>query len=227
MNKPSRALCLSADVAFAAIVLSVIALVVASLTRPDLNILQNSLSYYAIGPWGVLQSTAFFALGVASIALAIALRPSIPSPQLGVLCTMLLMVAGTASLGLVYFPMGGTGPSTILGDAHQTAGTIGGVVELAATLVFVVSFRADPAWSRFAGSAKLVFALAATGAIATQAAIWWPDLNIPMGAAMRLVVVPLLVFWGAVAMRLSQTCSTAPSRSVAVTKSRRYSFRRG
>jgi Protein of unknown function (DUF998) len=226
MNKPSRVQCLSADLALAAMVLSGIALVVATLMRPDLNVLQNSLSYYAIGPWGTLQATAFAALGVASIALAIALGSRITPSLSSTLCTLFLIVAGVASLSLVYFPMGGPGSTTVLGDAHQTAGTIGGVAELAATLAFVLAIQADPVWSGLTRAAKAAFAVALTGAVVTQVEIWWPDLNIPMGVAMRLVVVPLLALWIVVAFRLSQTCAAGPSRSVSVTRSRPYSFRR-
>jgi hypothetical protein len=101
--------------------------------------------------------------------------------------------------------MGGLGPSTRLGDAHQTAGTIGGVAELVATLAFMFTFEGNPAWCRLTQVAKVVFALALAGAVVTQTEIWCPDLDIPMGVAMRLVVIPLLVFWGAVALRLSRT----------------------
>jgi hypothetical protein len=57
--------------------------------------------------------------------------------------------------------------------------------------------------------------LAVTGAIVTQLAIWRPDLGIPMGASMRLVVVPLVILWGLVALRLRQRCGRAASRPAA------------
>ena len=54
-------------------------LVVTPVLRPDLNLLEKSLSYYAIGPWGVLQAIAFGALGISSMALGAALRATIES----------------------------------------------------------------------------------------------------------------------------------------------------
>jgi hypothetical protein len=92
----------------------------------------------------------------------------------------------------------------VLGEAHQTAGTNGGVAELAATLAFITALQANPIWRGLSQAAKLAFILSLTGAILVQVEIWWPELDIPMGAAMRLVVIPLLVFWGAVAWRLSR-----------------------
>jgi hypothetical protein len=174
------------------------------LLRPDLNVLRNSLSYYAIGPWGALQTLAFLALGVTSVALAIALPSGCSRSSSLLACVWLLVFAGVASFGLALYPMAGEGPSTLLGDAHQTAGTIGGVAELAATLAFITACRANPIWNGLVRAAKLTFALSLIGAILAQLAIWWPELGIPMGAAMRLFVIPLLVFWGAVAWRLSR-----------------------
>ena len=87
--------------------LSGIALVVASLVRSDLNVLQNSLSYYAIGPWGALQSTAFIALGVTRRCRWRSLcdRPSHRLSQ-SALCSLMLSVTGVSSLCLVILPNG-------------------------------------------------------------------------------------------------------------------------
>jgi hypothetical protein len=202
MISPSRVRTFSAGVAVAGALLAACALVAVSLLRPDLNVLRNSLSYYAIGPWGGLQTLAFVALGITSIALAVALPSGYALSRSLHACVWLLFFAGVASLGLAMYPMGGVGPSTLLGDAHQTAGTIGGVAELAATLAFIIAFQTDPNWHRLRQAAKVVFAISLIGAIVTQVEIWWPDLDVPMGATMRLVVIPLLVFWGAVALRL-------------------------
>jgi hypothetical protein len=103
--------------------------------------------------------------------------------------------------------MDAPGPSTILGDAHQTAGTIGGVAQLAAALAFTIAVRADSAWGALFVPALAMFLLALVGALLSQVAIWWPHLGIPMGATMRLLVIPLVALWGLVALRLRQTCA--------------------
>lgn len=205
MISPPRIQTLSASLALAGAWIAALALIAVSLLRPDLNVLRNSLSYYAIGPWGTLQSLAFVAIGLTSLGLAIALPSGFPPSRTLLTCVSLLVISGVASIGLTFYPMGGTGPSTLLGDTHQTAGTTGGVAQLAATLAFILAMKTDPKWQRLAQAGKIVFVLALAGAIVTQVEIWWPELDIPMGAAMRLVVIPLLVFWGAVAWKLSRS----------------------
>jgi hypothetical protein len=193
-------------VALIGVVINLVVLVAAPLLRPDLDLLQKSLSYYAVGPWGVLQAVSFGALGISSIALGLALRrASLPSWLWPIV--FLLAVSGVASLGLVKYPIDAPGPSTILGDAHQTAGTIGGIAQLTAALCFTVAVRADKAWGGLFVPALTAFLLALAGAILSQAAIWWPHLGIPMGATMRLLVVPLVALWGLVALRLCRTCA--------------------
>src|SRR3954454_8151084 len=174
-----------ASITLLGVVVNLVVLVVTPALRPDLNILDKSLSYYAIGPWWVLQAIAFGALGIASIALGAALRAAIES-RLVWLIVLLLTLSGTASLGLVWYPIDAPGPATILGDAHQTAGTIGGVAQLAAALTFTFASRTDSAWDGLSRTALAMFLLALAGAILSQVSIWWPHLGIPMGATMRL-----------------------------------------
>ena len=206
VNRRYRLACGWADVALIGVIVNLIVLVATPVLRPDLNLLEKSLSYYAIGPWGVLQSIAFAALGIASISLGVALRGAgINSTWLRPIL-VLLVVSGLASLGLVWFPMSAPGPATLLGDAHQSAGTIGGVAQLTAALAFTVAIRADPTWGGLFVTALVAFILALAGALLSQAAIWWPHLGIPMGATMRLLVIPLVTLWGLVSLRLHQTC---------------------
>jgi hypothetical protein len=125
----------------------------------------------------------------------------------------LLVISGFASLGLVVYPMGTAGPETMLGDAHQTAGTIGGVAQLAAALAFALAIRADPRWGVLLPTTLVAFTIALVAALCSQAAIWWPHLDIPMGATMRLLVLPLVLLWGMVALRLRSRCSHALLRN--------------
>jgi hypothetical protein len=199
--------CGSALVALIGVIANLVVLVAAPVLRPDLNLLEKSLSYYAVGQWGVVQAVAFVALGIASVALALALRPAGPASGWIWPIVILLIISGIASLGLVWYPMDAPGPATILGDAHQTAGTIGGVAQLAAAFAFTIAVRADSAWGGLFVPALAMFLLALAGAILSQVAIWWPELGIPMGATMRLLVLPLVVLWGLVALRLRRSCA--------------------
>jgi hypothetical protein len=192
-------------VVLAGVAVNLVVLIATPVLRPDLNLLEKSLSYYAVGPWGVLQAVAFATLGISSMALGAALRSTIKSWWVWPI-VLLLTLSGIASLGLVWYPIDAPGPTTIMGDAHQTAGTIGGVAQLAAALAFTLAARADPAWRELFRPALALFLLALLGAILSQVSIWWPHLGIPMGATMRLLVVPLLVLWAIVALRLRRMC---------------------
>lgn len=211
----SHVACHAPRIALVGVVFTLIVFIAAPLARPDLDLLQKALSYYAIGPWGALQAAAFVAMGLASIALGSAFFWSGASSVWLRVAASMLIVGGLGSLGLVVYPMGAPGPATILGDAHQTAGTIGGVAQLAAALAFVMAIRADPRWRGEVTPATIAFVVALVGAILTQAAIWWPELGIPMGAVMRLAVVPLVVLWGFVALRLRRRCLRPATRSAA------------
>ena len=207
MSLRNRLACGLALVVLIGVVINLLVLVVTPVLRPDLNLLEKSLSYYAVGPWGALQAVAFGALGISSMALGIALRSASLAPRWVWPIVVLLVISGLAGLGLVWYPMDAPGPATILGDAHQTVGTIGGVAQLAAALAFTIAVRADSAWRGLFVPALVMFLLAVLGAILSQIEIWWPHLGIPMGATMRLLVVPLTILWGLVAIRLRRTCA--------------------
>src|SRR5215208_1635038 len=200
MRPRNRLACSWVVLALAGVIINLVVLIATPVLRPDLNLLEKSLSYYAVGPWGVLQVLAFGTLGISSMALGLALRTTIESRWEWPI-VLLLTISGIASLGLVWYPIDSPGPATVLGDAHQTAGTIGGVAQLAAALAFTAVTRANPAWGGLLRTSLAMFLLALAGAVLSQASIWWPDLGIPMGATMRLLVVPLLVLWAIVALR--------------------------
>ena len=215
MSAPPLAACRLADAALLGLAVNVVTLLAMPLARPDLDLFRYALSYYVTGPWGAVQSAGFVAMGLSSLALAwVVSRVQMASPWREMIA-LLLAVAGAAALGLVVYPMGQPSPMTFLGDAHQTAGTIGGVAQLAAALAFTLAARVDPRWRRMYLPAVVAFTVALLGAVLTQLAIWRPDLGIPMGAVMRLVVVPLVLLWGLVAWRLRQRCGAGTTRSAA------------
>src|SRR5215210_4421225 len=160
MRPRNRLACGWALVALIGVVINLVVLVATPVLRPDLDLLQKSLSYYAVGPWGVLQAIAFGALGISSVALGLALRRADVLSRWLWPTVFLLIISGIASLGLVWYPIDAPGPATILGDAHQTAGTIGGVAQLAAALAFTMAIRADAAWGGLFNPALGLFILA-------------------------------------------------------------------
>jgi hypothetical protein len=194
-----------AGLALVCLLLNVGILFLAPFARPDLDIWHRSLSYYAVGPWAIVQNAAFVSMGLASLALGVALLWPPPGNIWQRASGLALLVGGLSSIGLVVFPIDATGPSTFLGDTHQTAGTIGGVALLVATLAMGMAARTNPSWSRLRVPALIALILSVTGAVATQASIWWVDLGIPRGLTMRLVVAPLVIFWSLVAQQIRRS----------------------
>ena len=105
MYRQNRLACGWALVVLVGVVINLVVLIVTPVLRPDLNLLEKSLSYYAVGPWGAIQAVAFVALGIASAALGMALLGAgISSPWTWPI-VLLLIMSGVASLGLVWYPM--------------------------------------------------------------------------------------------------------------------------
>ena len=187
------------------ILVNAVVLLVAPLLRPEISLLDGGLSEYGIGRWAALQNVGFAALGAGSLAIATALSLApIRSPWL-LVGTSLLALAAAACAGLAAFPMDAVGPATLLGDAHQTAGTLAVGLHLAALLATALAFRAEPGWRPLAVPGLLLFATAFSGALFSQAELLWEALPIPFGVTMRMVIVPVLVWWATVAIRLRAT----------------------
>lgn len=215
MKRQLALCCRWADVVLVGVLINLAALLITPIARPELNLLKYSLSYYAVGPWAMVQTASFTAMGVASLTLGVAFLRIEPGSIWMALCAVMLLISGIASLGLVVFPLDSGGPATAIGDMHQTAGTIGGVAQLAAALTFVLAARSSKRWAGLFLPALAVFVVSLVAAMLSQLAIWRPDLGIPMGATMRLVVVPLILLWGAVALRSRQKCGAGIRRSSA------------
>ena len=186
----------------AGVLVNAAVLLAAPLLRPEVGLVEGGLSEYAIGPWAWLQNVGFFALGVGSFAIAVALSLGTTTSSWLPIGTALLALAASACLALAAFPMGGLGPTTLLGDAHQTAGTLAVGLQMASLLATTLAFRSDPEWRPLAAMGPRLFAIALGGAFLSQAELLWPALPIPFGVVMRMVVVPVLIWWTVVAIRL-------------------------
>lgn len=191
-----------AGIGIAGIAVNAAALAAAPLLRPEISVVHGALSQYAIGPWSWLQNLGFVALGLGSMALACALALAGPMSRWLLATTLSLVVAGAASLGLAVFPMGEPSATTLLGDLHQTAGTIAVAFHMAAMLALLLACAADAGWRSLRAIGWLCWAVALAGALATQAELSFPHLPIPFGIVMRMVVAPVLFWWALVAIRL-------------------------
>ncbi len=202
-----------ATISLLGIGLNAVALIFAPILRPDVNPLRDGLSHYAVGPWGGLQSAAFIALGVGSLTIAGSLWLVSNGNRWTRIAAVMLGLASFNIVGLAIFPMGEGGPTTLIGDLHLTAGTFAigwQVLSFGALLLGLRAWRHKELIIRFG---IVLLGITLLGAASVQIASWRPDLNIPEGLAMRLVVVPLLLWWALVALTLQRAATRRTSEA--------------
>jgi hypothetical protein len=178
------------------------ALIVTPMLRPDINPLRSGLSHYAVGPWSGVQSAAFIALGIGSLTIAGALWLVSNGNLWTRIAAVMLGLASFNFAGLAVFPMGAGGPMTPVGDLHLTAGTFAIGWQFLSVGALLLGLRA---WRQEEQIIRLGIALLGItllGAASVQVAIWRPDLHIPEGLAMRVVIVPLLLWWALIALTI-------------------------
>ncbi len=121
---------------------------------------------------------------------------------------LLLIISGVASLGLVWYPMDAPGPATILGDAHQTAGTVGGVAQLAAALAFYDrgSHRSSVERSVHDRARDVPARLGRSATVSGRDLVARTSVS-PWAPPCASSSIPLVVLWGLVALRLRRRCA--------------------
>ena len=186
-------------VATLGVLANVAALVAMPLLRPDVNLLRASLSHYAVGPFGYVQSLAFVALGAACLALSVAVPRAVSRRPATWVASLLLVVAGVGMVALAAVPMGVPQPHTPLGDVHQTAGTIAVVAQFGALAALLLAVRNGPEWASLRRVGLMAGLVAFVAASFHQLAIWYPTLGVPEGVTIRVVTVVMLWWWAAVA----------------------------
>jgi hypothetical protein len=178
------------------------ALILAPILRPDVNPLRDGLSRYAVGPWGEVQSAGFIALGIGSLAIAGALWLVSNGNLWTRIAAAMLGLASLNLVGLVAFPMGQSGPLTPIGDLHLTAGTLAVGWQFVSVAALLLGLRACDYAEFIIRLGIILLGISLLGAASVQVAMWRPDLKIPQGLAMRMVTVPLLLWWSLVALTI-------------------------
>lgn len=177
-------------------------LILSPLIWPQVDPFAEGLSVYAIGPLGFLKTAAFAVLGLGSIMLALAFRSARVASRWSAVGAGLLAIAGAAAIGLAVFPMDAPGQTTTSGQIHGNVGPIASLSMIAAVLVLAVAFRRDERWRSLSAPSFLLGALALVGALSTRFAQDNPELGLPVGLLMRLLVAPLVVWSAIAAIRL-------------------------
>lgn len=188
--------------ATATVVYFVAAAAILHILRPDINPLSSGLSYYGKGPYSILMNTAFAAIGVAAIAVAIGLSQSISLRGRS--------WPGLALLGMwgITQPVAAVFPIDLPGASQTTAGAIHGVVGFSfvligpATLLIARRLEHDARWNRFSASATIL-----AGAIMIMSVLLFVfnGMLMPLGLGglvQRLYWLTIVVWLIATAVRL-------------------------
>ena len=146
LARPGRAR-QAATVTLALVVTFALLVFVLHVLRTDLDPVEDYLSYYAVGRHGWLMVTAFVALGLGGLALAVGLRAALDGVLPLVGCTLL----GGAGLGLVVGGVARTDlegqPATTTGDIHVLAAAVVGLLGLfLGILVLTATFAVRRPW---------------------------------------------------------------------------------
>jgi bacteriorhodopsin len=136
-----------ATVAIAAIAYFVVIIVALHVLRPDLNPTSRPTSEYAVGPYGLLMTSAFFSMSLASWALVIALYEGVSQPARSRLGLGLLGLWAVGILIAMIFPIDAEGtPQTMPGAIHRINGPLA-FLSLTVSMILVSRrFKQDEQW---------------------------------------------------------------------------------
>jgi len=149
------------------------AMVVLHAVRTDLDPVRQVMSEYANGHFGWIMTAAFYAMGLASVALAVRLGRAIERRPLSVAVRVLLGLGGLGLILAGVFEVERPAvPDTVNEIIHSDATLTAFTLIIAAMLLFAVVCRRDPAWSDFrVGAAVLAIIAAAAGAFSPFAGL--------------------------------------------------------
>ena len=126
LSRPARKqVARPATVALVGLAYFVVVIVALHVLRPDHNPIRLVTSYYAVGPYGWLMSSAFVSMSVALLALVRGLYHGVAQPARSRLGLGLLGVWGVGLLIAMTFPLNPEGtPPTLSGIIHRINGPV-------------------------------------------------------------------------------------------------------
>lgn len=188
--------------------LCVAAVAALHLLRTDLDPVGQVMSEYANGPFGVVMTLAFYALGLACLALGWRLRSALTGSAAARVLPWLLALAGAGLLLAGVFEVERPDVADSIGEAiHSLSSVAAFVLLVAAMAVLAVACRRDPSWRSFSATAV---ALAATGVIAAAASPA-ADLTPFAGVAQRLLGLVVVAWLLLVARRIRRNAFHPPA----------------
>src|SRR6185437_8307615 len=145
-NAPAMAR-ISVIVALAAIGYFLIASVATHIVSTQYDLVRDYISDYAVGPYGWIYGSAFFASCVGCIALSIALWMTVPHAALSRSGVVMLAIVGISYAIDFYFPTDilqpGQPPQTRIGAIHLADAFLGWVIYVIAAFLISSRLRRD------------------------------------------------------------------------------------
>ena len=163
-----------AFIAIGGILYFVVAVVLLHILRPDLNPIRHAVSNYAVGPFGLLMTTAFFMLALSDFALAQGFVRALPNSKRACISVLLLNLAGVGMVVTGIFQGDVKSlhpPGTITSLIHWSGAGVSFLSLMIAAFLISSCFKTDVRWQLFRYSAFvlpviIVFALVVFGMFA-------------------------------------------------------------
>jgi hypothetical membrane protein len=169
--------------------------------RPDVQPISKAMSNYAVGPYGFLMISAFFALALAMFTLALGLAGELMPTRLALVGALLLSIASAGLIVVGIFP-GDVNvphpPATITGLIHWIAGGTSFLSIMIAAFLFSYCFKVHESWQSFHRPALVlaITAVVASGVFGGLALIGW------IGVGERIYITASLLWPLLTAVRL-------------------------
>ena len=167
----------------------------------------DHISELAIGRFGFVQTLAFLAFGIGSLALAVALRRATKGSWGSLVGTILFGLFGAGLIVDAFFPIdrGGMQPETVVGTVHIVAAPVAFVCAILGMFVLTRTFKRDAGWQPY-------WRLSAALATVALVAFFLPSEGTWAGIFQRVFVGAIIAWMVLAARRLRSTSGEASSQ---------------
>jgi hypothetical protein len=136
-----------ATLALISITYFVVVIVALHFLRPDHNPIKQTTSQYVVGPYGILMTTAFFSISLASFALVVGINLGISSSARSRIGLGLMSIWVISALIAMIFPINLEGtPITTSGIVHRINGPLGFLCLALGAVLVSRAFKKDENW---------------------------------------------------------------------------------
>jgi hypothetical membrane protein len=170
----------------------VVAVVALDVIEPEFSVVDEYMSDYALGNYGWLMRSAFFAVGLGIVAIGLGLRKTL-GPGKRVAASVVMFVS--AGIGFLVVGMFNTDPTgvtdlTTVGTLHVLGSVVIFFSLLIAAWMVRGVFKRDPTWEPFAKT-QMWFAIAYT---VTMFVMFGTPEDGPVGLTQR-IFIPVMMGW--------------------------------